>query len=286
MKTIFSSLIAILLFGSVAMGFTNAVKRSKTIVIQAIEANATPGLITRSAEIISKRLKSFSAEKFEVAVIPGKNQIRVTLPDESDLPLIENLLLQKGVVAFYEVYSPEQFTEQFSESKKLLPMLNPVPGGHSHVIIGCKPLAELDKVNAWLKTSGMNQKIKFAWDQSTASAEASLYALKSAGTQSPFPKGSDIEIVNYAKDQGADSYSIGMTFKKSAAGLWFEATKRCMNNAIAIIIDNNVISAPTVKSEISSGICQITGDFTEAQAKGLAALVNNGELPVGFVILN
>jgi hypothetical protein len=57
MKTILSSLIAILLLGSVAMGYTNEAKSSKTIVIQAIEANASPDLIARSAEIISKRLK-------------------------------------------------------------------------------------------------------------------------------------------------------------------------------------------------------------------------------------
>jgi preprotein translocase subunit SecD len=220
-----------------------------------------------------------------VAVIPGKNQIRVTLPDESDLHVIENLLIQKGALAFYEVYSPEQYTEQFSDSKKLLSMLNPVSGGHSHVIIGCQPIADMDKVNTWMNSAGLNQKVKFAWGQSSESTEVCLYALKPADDQRAFPTGADIESIKYSQDPGSKDFSIGITFKKPAADVWYEATKRNMNHAIAIVLDNKVIYAPTVKSEISSGICSITGDFTEVQARSFAALVNNGELPVDFKLV-
>lgn len=47
-----------------------------------------------------------------------------------------------------------------------------------------------------------------------------------------------------------------------------------------------VISAPIVKSEINGGNCQITGDFTPDEARCIAAIGNNGELPLLFEIVN
>jgi preprotein translocase subunit SecD len=43
-----------------------------------------------------------------------------------------------------------------------------------------------------------------------------------------------------------------------------------------------VISAPMVREVISGGECQITGNFTSDEARTMAALANNGELPVEF----
>lgn len=285
MKTTIYSLIAILLFEIMVMGFATNVKATNTILLQAIGKNISSDMLNQSAGIISKRLKSFSSDKFDVAVISGKNQIKVTLPDNMDLKMVESLLIQKGSLSFYETYNRKQLSELFPDSQQLFSMLNPGPADHSDIIMGYKPIAELDKVNAYVNSAGLNQKIKFAWGKSSEGSEASLYALKSANVQGAFPSGSDIESVKYGQEQGSKDYSIGITFKKAGAGLWYEATKRNMNHSIAIVLDNKVIYAPKVKSEISGGICSITGDFTEAEARSFAALVNNGELPVEFKLV-
>lgn len=282
MKTTIYLLIGILLFGIIAMGFTTEVKAKNTILVQAIEKNVSSDLLNQSAAIISNRLKSISSGQFDVEVIPGKNQIKVTLPDDVDLPAVESLLIQKGALEFYETYNRKQISEIIPDSQQLFSMLNPVSADHSDIIIGCKPITELDKINAYVNSAGLNQKIKFAWGQSSEGGEAYLYALKSANVQSAFPAGSDIESVKYSLEQGSKDYSIGITFKKSGAGLWYEATKRNMNHSIAIVLDNKVIYAPKVKSEISGGVCSITGDFTEVEARSFAALLNNGVLPVDF----
>jgi preprotein translocase subunit SecD len=49
---------------------------------------------------------------------------------------------------------------------------------------------------------------------------------------------------------------------------------------LAIILDNVVISAPTVDSPITNGSGVITGRFTEQRAKDLATVLNAGALPV------
>ena len=67
--------------------------------------------------------------------------------------------------------------------------------------------------------------------------------------------------------------------------LFADATKRNLNNAIAMVLDDNVISAPKVMSPIESGEIEISGNFTHSQVNYIASLLNNGVLPVGFTII-
>ncbi len=50
----------------------------------------------------------------------------------------------------------------------------------------------------------------------------------------------------------------------------------------AIVLDGQVISAPTMNGVITNGEAQITGDFTEAEATGLATSLKFGALPIQF----
>ncbi len=49
---------------------------------------------------------------------------------------------------------------------------------------------------------------------------------------------------------------------------------------LAIVLDGVIQSAPSVNSPITGGQGEITGSFTEAQAKNLAVVLNSGALPV------
>ena len=80
-------------------------------------------------------------------------------------------------------------------------------------------------------------------------------------------------------------YAIEMMFKKPAVGIWADATKRNMNKAIAIMLDGKVLLAPVVRSEITGGRSSITGNFTQLEAKNIAAMVGNGELPVNLQVV-
>jgi preprotein translocase subunit SecD len=51
-------------------------------------------------------------------------------------------------------------------------------------------------------------------------------------------------------------------------------------NQLAIVLDQKVISAPTVQEPITTGSGQISGSFTEQRAKDLATVLNAGALPV------
>jgi len=55
-------------------------------------------------------------------------------------------------------------------------------------------------------------------------------------------------------------------------------------DAIAVVLDGNVITAPETEGAIPVGHAQITGNFTQAQAEELAADLQSGALPAGLRI--
>jgi preprotein translocase subunit SecD len=69
-------------------------------------------------------------------------------------------------------------------------------------------------------------------------------------------------------DQGADTFA--------------DVTTRLQGRQLAIVVDQEVISAPTVQNAITGGTGVITGSFTEARAKDLATQLNAGALPVAL----
>ena len=136
-----------------------------------------------------------------------------------------------------------------------------------------------------MRTLKLEQQCRFAWSQNFDNSNTCLYALKMKGDKAALINKSDIESVKFNYNKSSKNNEIEIVLKKSAIGLWAEATKRNINNAIAIVLDNKVISAPIVRSEIDGGKCIITGNFTQAEAKYIAALGNNGELPLNFKII-
>ncbi|HET7236267.1 MAG TPA: protein translocase subunit SecD [Actinomycetota bacterium] len=80
--------------------------------------------------------------------------------------------------------------------------------------------------------------------------------------------------------QVAQGWQIQFDLTGSGADAFAEVTTRLQGRQLAIVVDQGVISAPTVESAITGGSGVITGSFTEARAKDLATQLNAGALPV------
>jgi preprotein translocase subunit SecD len=78
---------------------------------------------------------------------------------------------------------------------------------------------------------------------------------------------------------GSIGWLVTFTTTKAGAKLLGEVTQRLLNQRLAIILDRQVESAPVVNSQITSQ-GEITGQFTEQEAKDLALVLNVGALPV------
>ncbi len=64
-----------------------------------------------------------------------------------------------------------------------------------------------------------------------------------------------------------------------------EATKNNVGERLAIVLDNEVISAPTIQGAILGGSGVITGSFTVKSANDLALLLRSGALPAPLEVL-
>lgn len=64
-----------------------------------------------------------------------------------------------------------------------------------------------------------------------------------------------------------------------------EATKNNIGERLAIVLDNEVISAPVVQSAITGGSGIISGNFTLESANDLALLLRSGALPAPLEVL-
>ncbi|MGG1615457.1 protein translocase subunit SecD [Paenibacillus sp. NRS-1782] len=59
-----------------------------------------------------------------------------------------------------------------------------------------------------------------------------------------------------------------------------EITKRLLNKELAIFLDQELLSAPTVRGELTDGSASITGNYTRDEANKLADTINLGALPL------
>jgi preprotein translocase subunit SecD len=86
----------------------------------------------------------------------------------------------------------------------------------------------------------------------------------------------------------ADAYSSAhmgkhiVNFKLTDAGTrkFAEITKNNVGNALAIVLDNKVITAPIINEAILTGSGQISGSLSFESAKQIAILLRSGSLPV------
>ena len=62
---------------------------------------------------------------------------------------------------------------------------------------------------------------------------------------------------------------------RAGAEAFRRVTRDNINNRLAIVLDNEVVSAPTIQSEIPNGEAVITGNFTSEEARNLATVMEN-----------
>lgn len=78
---------------------------------------------------------------------------------------------------------------------------------------------------------------------------------------------------------------VAIDFNSTGARLFDQVTAANVGKRFAIVLDNNVYSAPVIRERISGGSAQISGSFTEKEAADLAIVLRAGSLPAPVKIL-
>jgi preprotein translocase subunit SecD len=79
---------------------------------------------------------------------------------------------------------------------------------------------------------------------------------------------------------------VRLQFDGDGAKIFSQMTSANIGKPIAIFLDGQVLSAPTVQNAITDGTAIITGNFTVQQAKDLATRLNSGALPVPIKLIS
>lgn len=82
------------------------------------------------------------------------------------------------------------------------------------------------------------------------------------------------------QSQGLGSPVIDLKFDDEGTKLFADITKRNIGKPVAIFLDNELLQAPTIQTEIPNGQAVITGDYTVAEATAQVKRLNEGALPV------
>ena len=274
----------------ISVTLTSAVQQTsggnKSVTLQAVDNHIGQGLLQQSADIISSRLKNSGMSSFEVKVLAEKGQLKILLPDKTDITEIESLLTSKGELAFYETYTHNEITDLLKSDNQLFKMLNhDQQKESSDPRVGCTSNENMKKTDDYLRSAAPVKNCKLFWGFESEKSGFCLFALKTNTEGNPLLVRSDVESVKIVKGKDNQDAKIQIKLKQSAIGIFANATKNNLNKSIAIVIDDRVYSWPVVKSVIEGGEIEVTGNFSAKEMNYFPALFNSAQLPVGFKLI-
>lgn len=97
--------------------------------------------------------------------------------------------------------------------------------------------------------------------------------------------GADLKSAEVSFDKTTGKPVVAIEFNSQGGEKFSSLTEKNIGKPLAILLDNEVISAPIVQEKISGGSAQITGNFTLGEAKNLAIQLNAGALPVPVTLV-
>lgn len=181
--------------------------------------------------------------------------------------------------------------EDFIEQNPLLGILQPNVTREGQFVrgagVGYAHYKDTGKVRLYLNMFQIRalfpRDVRFHWDMSSFDEAGNyfvLYSLKVTGRDGRAPLDGSVVTsasVEFAQTGGAPTVTMGMN--SEGAQIWARLTRESVGKAIAIVLDEFVVSAPTVDEEIPNGRSTIRGNFTYAEAEDLTNVLKSGKLP-------
>ncbi|MBK7466615.1 MAG: protein translocase subunit SecDF [Saprospiraceae bacterium] len=161
-------------------------------------------------------------------------------------------------------------------------------------VVGSVDKANKDKVLAMLNQQEIKslfpndlefriaQKPFQAKDELTTNNNLLVYAVKTKGQGNAGMDGERIARAFATSDAVKGDVVVSLSMDNKGAKIWGDMTTRAANDnnrEIAIVLDDEVVSSPTVNEPILGGNSQISGQFSIDEAKDLANILQVGKLP-------
>jgi len=202
------------------------------------DSKITPAQLEQAVEVIRKRVDFFGVAEPVIAPV-GEDRIRVEMPglDTAQVQQAQDQLQRVAKLEFALVYpNSDTVLRQVAAGQAILP---PDYQVKSHTV----------KVNGKEETEELlvRRKADLGGDHVTRA----------------YP---------FFDQQG---YGVSMTFDGEGAKRFGDITAKHVGERLAILLDGEVQSAPSIRAAIYTGTAQITGNFTDKEARNLASVLEN-----------
>ena len=236
--------------------------------------------------------ETYNSEEIIPALQSVDNKLRsvlaMTSEEATDTATVETAVSATDSLAAAlkgETADNEALMEQMKKEHPLASILQ--LGGYQSVvgIANHRDTAEVNRLLAMDEAQALLPKdLRLKWGVKAADGDKSgqffeLYAIKSTERNGRAPlEGDVITDATNTYDQH-NKPCVSMSMNTDGSRRWAALTKKNIGNAIAIVLDGYVYSAPNVQNEISGGNSQITGNFTPEDTKDLANVLKSGKMP-------
>ena len=282
--------------------FNTSDEEVKKIITKKIEAS-----IGAAYEVIRTRIDKMGVTQPNVQQVPGTGRILVEMPGIKDIDRVKQMLQTSAKLQFWEVGTIQEVFPYLEEMSKnvivkgdsmgvkkgfnLTKALN-LDKLRSNAVATVK-LSDTASVNKILNSEIAKEArpsnlryVDFMWaykPQEDAPDYLELYAIKSnASKRAPIDGAVESARVDYDQMR---RIVVDMQMDANGTKEWKSLTEKNVGRPIAVTLDNRVYTAPNVNEPIPNGSSQISGNFTEDEAKDLVNVLSAGKLPASAKIV-
>ncbi|MFY1045893.1 protein translocase subunit SecD [Chryseobacterium sp. GP-SGM7] len=282
--------------------FNTTDEQVKSIVKKRIDLS-----VGTAFEVIRTRIDKMGAVQPNVQRVPGTARISVEMPGMKDIDKVKKMLQTSAKLQFWEVQQVPEVIPYFQTLTATVSAKGDSMGVKKNV--NFMNLIQLDK----LKTNGvasvkltdtatvnkiLNSKIaqslrpanikytQFMWGYKPESSDEKslvLYAIKGNINQKA-PVDGAVETASIGYDE-LSRVVVDMQMDSKGAKDWKTLTEKNVNRPVAVTLDNRVYTAPNVMGVIPNGRTQISGNFSQEEAKELVDVLGAGKLPAGAKVV-
>ncbi len=299
--------------GDLSVVFRDQVKRGDNIgAVKSALRQEVKDRVSSSTNVLRTRIDQFGVVAPNIQELEKDGQILLELPGVKEHDRVRELLKSSANLEFYE-------TTKFEEIASVLQTLDnalradSVNGGKGlqeyflqmgspTITVGVATETARDTINALLASPTakniLPSNLKLAWefkpeivqvdDSVRGKRNVSIYQLVALKTTNGKAALSGDVITSATSDYDAMNGGnyVSMNMKPDAARQWARITAANLNKQVAIVLDDQVYSAPNVNSVIEGGRSQITGNFTTDEAKDLANVLKSGKMAAKVDIIS
>jgi len=248
-----------------------------------------------------KKIANFTFDPSRINIDTGIIQI------QRDLSYRLGLDLQGGTRLVYRVNMSEieesERQDAFESARNIIerrinylgvsePSIQTVKVGNEYRII--VELPGMSEVSQAINLIGQTAQLSF-WEAGEEDLNASPSAdllmlglsqiLNNTNPQKTQLTGKELQRATVVFDPTSGQPQVQLQFSEQGGKYFADITKRNVGKVVAIALDDQVVSAPVVQSEIVNGTAVISGAFTPDIAKNLAIALNAGALPAPLEVI-